>query len=241
MEQDLEKLIEGEGTPASGEEGKETTPKPAEPTKSEEEIKKEEHLANLNRAIAEANDELKTLRTQKKEGTEPQDDDTPRIDFNAPEAKAWDRHIKSVADPLASALAKEKEEVEQLALREFLSDKPDLAGNAEKRKEFVDAYQALAGARNISGRNKDIVLDVMGKAYGAVAYSDVLDRERQERIARAKADGAISEVATDTGSTTYRNESGARRRALNKDETEAAIRMYGSVDNYWKALEAVNQ
>ena len=237
---ELEKLVSGgEDTTSSGESKTNT---PDEQAKSDEITKEAETLENLRRAKAEALEELKTIRKQAKEAkaSTPEEEVLPKIDFESPDARAWDRHIRGSVDPLSVQLEKEKEEVVGLALNEFLSDKPELAANAEKRKEFIDTYQALATARGITERNKDVVTSVLESAYGSIAYKETLDQQRRLAVSRAKAEAAYNEVATDSGSTTYRNDAPVRRRQLTKDETEAAIRMYGGVDAYWKALDAVN-
>lgn len=235
MADELEKLISGEGD------------KPKEPLvektpeKSEAELKEEEKLANLKRAQAEALTELQRIRKQAKaEKTgQPLEEELPKINLEDPSSKAWDRHMTDMVNPLASELEKEREEVTQLALREFLADKPALAADQEKVKEFVRDYEALSKARGITGRNKDVVKSVMDSAYGAVFHGEVLAEARKRRVAEAQADGILADVATESGATGYRREHKSRRE-LPSDEREIVLKMYGSEDEYWKQVDAAN-
>lgn len=239
MPEELEKIIGGDDTSSSGED-KDKKPD-AEQAKSESLMKEQEELENLRKAKVEAQEELRKIRQERKDlkSSAPDEEDIPRIDMDDPNAKAWDRHIRENVDPLQSELEKEKEEVVGLAFNEFLADRPALATNPEKRKELMETYQALARSKGITERNKDVVVSVMESAYGAVFHKEILERERSQRMSAARADGALADAATDGGTGAYRSDSRPRRRQLTRDETETAIRMYGSVDEYWKALEAL--
>lgn len=234
---ELEKLVEADDTAASGEEKVEETK--TEPQKSEALLKEEQKLENLQRATAEALKELQDIRKQKQEAKP--EDDTPKINFEDPAAKAWDKHIVEKVDPLQAELRKEKEEVVSLALDEFLQDRPALAQNPEKRRELIETYQALAQKKGISERNKDVVKSVLSAAYGAVFSQEVLERERKQRLADAKAEGAIADAAIDGGGTSYRSDSKPRRRQLSREETALAVKMYGSLEDYWQAVEKLSQ
>ena len=110
MTTELEKLLADEDkTSAQALEDKSKTKSPEE-DKAELALKEEERLANIRKAIAEANAELKTIRTatkKEKSGIEAEEE-LPKIDFNDSGSKAWDKHIKDTVNPLQAELEKEK-------------------------------------------------------------------------------------------------------------------------------------
>lgn len=200
MDDDILKKILGEE--------KETPAAPKEPPKKEEEkkpeqtpeeIEKTEHLTNLNKAIEEGNEELRRIRAEKKK-EKPSDEDVPKINFDDPSAKAWDNHIKESVNPMQAELEKEKSEIRQFALRDFLADKPALAKNPEKVKELVGTYEKL---RTASERTKEGVLLDLDKAYAAVFHEELLNAARSARSDNARKDAILSDIAVSHGATAY--------------------------------------
>ena len=92
-------LAEGDKTPTPASE------ETQENKKDEEVLKKEQQLANLQKAIAEANTQLKDLRKPKTQAQE--DEEIPKIDMDDPSSKAWNKHINSQVNPLQEELEKE--------------------------------------------------------------------------------------------------------------------------------------
>ncbi len=175
-----------------------------EETKSPEEVKKEEHLANINKAIAEANEELRKKRKQVKEPVI-EEDELPKIDMKDPSAKAWDKHISEKVNPLSAENDKEKDEVRDYALQTFLSDKPSLAKSPEKLKSVMETYYRLSEGK-ISGKTFEGVITYLEKAYAAESKDEILAQQRRDRVARAQADAVFSDPAVSRGSTSYSSE-----------------------------------
>ena len=162
MDED-KKVGEGEQTPPQ--------PSPEEIKEQEELTKKNEQLANVQKAIDDANAELRKVRSQKKQivaETKPEEQEL-KIDLEDPSAKAWDKHIRQQITPVETELEQEKEEIRSYALREFLADKPSLASKPEKLKELIQEYEALSVGR-ISGKTKEGVLLYLNKAYASVFH-----------------------------------------------------------------------
>ena len=204
---ELEKLL--------AEEEKETQPalepvkvQEEKPKEDEEVLKKQEHLANLNKALSEANAELNRIRDEKRKvkltPEQLEEEDIPKIDMDDPSARAWNRQINLRVDPVQKELEKEKEEIRSFALQEFLSDKPALSKNPEKVKELVGTYERI---RTATERTKEGVLLDLRKAYGAVFHEELLHAARRERVDQARADSIFSDIAVSKGATTYQNKS----------------------------------
>jgi len=174
-----------------------------EPTKSEEELKKEEQLTNINKAIAEANEKLRKTRQALKKPEVDDEEEIPRIDMNDPSAKAWDKHINERVNPLNTENEKEKEEIRNYALSQFLDDKPELAKDPEKMGKLMETYAVLKEGK-ISEKTVEGVLTYLEKAYAAEYSTDILTRQR--RIARAQADAIYSDPAVSRGATSYSSE-----------------------------------
>lgn len=208
MEDELEKLL-------SEEKEKETPPPSSDEkgekiTKEEEEVlKRQEHLANLQKAIEEANSELSRIRTETKQvkvtpRERLEEEDIPQIDMSDPSSKAWNRHIAQTMKPVQEELEKEKEEIRSFALKEFMADKPSLAKNTEKVKELVAMYNKI---RTASERTKEGVLLDLQKAYAATHHEELLQIAKQEKIDKAKAESIFSDIAISKGATAYSNKS----------------------------------
>ena len=226
---ELEKLLgEEKETPASSE-GQEPE---KEPTKSPEEIKKEEQLFNLNKAIAQANEELRKKRKEVKEPVI--EEEIPRIDMTDPSAKAWDKHMNEKVNPLSAENEKEKEEVRNYALQQFLSDKPALAKNTEMLKKVMETYKVLAEDK-ISGKTVEGVLTYLEKAYVAENHEAILAQQRRERISRAQADAIYSDPAVSRGATAYSSERGATPN-LSEDD-KSILAKWGMTPAEWIDLK----
>ncbi len=167
------------------------------PALEEQDKKKIEQLANLDKAIAEANEQLRTKRQALKEPVEPIEDGVPRIDMNDPAAKAWDKHIRENTAPLNSQLEKQKDEVRTFALRRFLQDKPSLTSNPEKMKEFMAIYDRI---KTSTEQTQEGVLMDFDKAYGATYHEELISAARQGRVDRAKEDMIASDIGISRGS-----------------------------------------
>ena len=215
-----------------------TTPETSEKTPeelSQEKIesddlrKREEQLANVNKAIAEANEELRKVREAKRSAKK--DDissEELKIDLDDPNSKAWDKHIKEKVEPVALELEKEKEEIRTFALQEFLSDKPSLASNPEKIKEVVGVYEKI---RTASERTKEGVVLDLRKAYAAVFHEQLTEQANKERVDKAKADAAFSDVAINKGSTSYSIPKEANPKL--SDDDKAVLAKWGIKPEEW--------
>lgn len=214
---ELEKVLSGERVEETPKEpSAEPVKTDTQPEKTREEIKKEEHLANLDRAISEANEELRNKRKLAKESPAV-DDDIPKIDDEDPGARAWNNRIKENVSPIQSELEKGKEEVRSYALREFLEDKPALAKSPEKVKELMSYYERIHTATET---NKEGIIMDLRKAYAVVYSDEIYERARETRVNEAQAESAFSDIAISRGATSYGRRSDAPRRALSKEELE---------------------
>jgi len=163
--------------------------------------KDQEHLANLKKAIAEADTILKTKRQQAKDPNYvPPAEELPEIDRKDPGAKAWMKEIKDSVDPLTKELEKEKQEIRSFAIKQFLQDKPNLVQNPEKLKQVIETYDRIkvATERTVEG-----VLIDLDKAYAAENHEELLTMANQRISSRAKAEERSSDIAVDRGSTSY--------------------------------------
>lgn len=175
------------------------TPAPASP-EAQDDAKKLEVKSNLDKAIAEAQETLRTTReaTKKAKAGIIEEDDIPQIDLNDPSAKAWDKRIKESNAPLNSQLEAQKNEVRSFALRRFLSDKPSLAKNPEKLKELMANYDRIKVATE---QTQEGVLMDLDKAYGATFHDELVSAARNARVDAAKEDMITSDIAISRGST----------------------------------------
>ena len=114
--EELDKILSEDETAKAEEEAQKKALEEAAKAKSEEEkkldsevLKKQELLANVNKAYDEAKAELKKIREAKKV-EKPAEEEIPKIDFTDPSSKAWDKHIKENVTPLQEELEKEKDE-----------------------------------------------------------------------------------------------------------------------------------
>ena len=194
-----------------GEEIETSTPplveEPPKEEKTEEEILaeetklKEEHLFNVNKAIDDANEILRTKRREIKDIKKVDDEEIlPEIDDTDPSAKAWNKRIKEEVNPVRESLEQEKKEVRSYALREFLADKPLLAKDQTKMNALMDTYERLSQGK-ISEKTKEGVLIYLEKAYASENQEDLLAAAGQKRIERAMVDTALSAPGVTRGFT----------------------------------------
>ena len=206
-------------------------PEPASQVKEtadDEVVRKQQQLDNLQRAISEANAELKRIREVKKSPNP--DEDVPKIDFDDPSSKAWERHISEKVNPLQSEMDKEKEEIRRYAFQEFLEDKPGLASNPEKVKELMSVYDRIKTA---SERTKEGVITDLKKAFAAVYSDELINRARDNRMEKVRNDMLFSAPAVSRGASALQTETDSNPSdRLTAEEREAVIRMYGSMDEY---------
>lgn len=168
----------------------------ASPTqeKSQKEIE-----ANLDKAIDEAKAELKRVREEIKIAKSVVvEEELPQIDMSDPSARAWDKRIQDSSAPISSQLEKQKEEVRSFALRKFLVDKPSLANNPEKLKEFMQTYDRIKVATE---QTQEGVLMDFDKTYGAVFHEELISAARSGRLDQAKQDMILSDIAISRGAT----------------------------------------
>lgn len=190
--------------------------KPEQPA-SPKQDSKEEQKVKLDKAIAEAQEELRKTRAEiKKTKTEAEieEDNLPEIDMNDPSAKAWDKHIRKAIAPASSQLEKQKEEVRSFALRKFLADRPALANNKEKLNEFMSTYDRL---KTSTEQTQEGVLMDFEKAYGATFHEELISEARNARLNKAKEDMIYSDIAVDKGST-HEPDKAPQKRRLSAEE-----------------------
>lgn len=229
MSEELEKLLDDgqkKDQSASGD-------KTAEQKKEEELKAKETQLANLNKAIEEANDTLKKSRQLKKTvKTDEDDDEIPKINFEDPGAKAWGKHISSEVGPLKDEMAKEKEEIRTFAIRKFLEDKPELAKDPEKIKKVVAMYERI---RTASERTTEGVLLDLRKAYAAEFADEIIQDNDKERLDRARGEVIFSDIAVSRGSSSFREEKEAKPHLTREDE--AILAKWGMSAEDWVKMK----
>lgn len=189
------------------------TPAPAaqESQEDKELREKAEKKANLDKAILEAQDELRRTReANKKEKQQPvaPTEEIPQIDDNDPSAKAWNQRIKDNTAPITANIEKQKDEVRAFALRKFLADKPSLAKSPEKLKEFMANYDRIKV--NTEQTQEGVLMD-FEKAYGATFYEELTQAARTARIDAAKEDMLFSDAGVSHGANGEAAEQPAKR------------------------------
>jgi len=225
----------------NGEPEKETPKEPLE-AKAEEEKKpdlevqkKQSQLDNLQKAIAEANAELKRVRDEKKKSVE-EPEKLPQIDFSDPSSKAWDKHIKEQVNPVQQEQEKVKSEIFNYTLSKYLEDKPALRDNPERLKEFVSNYERVKANTGMTREGVEMDLD---RALAVQYAPELINRARANRAEKIKGDILFSEPAISRGAAAEQTEKEATPSdSLTPEEKEAVVRMYGSLENYNKSAKA---
>lgn len=228
LEQLLADATKKKDAPALGE-------KTPEQIKAEEAVKKEEEkLANIKKATAEATEQLRKARADKKaaEGKPVTEEELPEIDFNDPSAKAWDKHFNGKVNPLQDELAKEKEEIRTYALQEFLADKPNLAKDSDKLKKVIATYDRIKTA---SERTKEGVLIDLKKAYAAEYADEILEGRRNQEIDEARGEAIFSDIGVSRGATSIPQEK-EKAPHLSTDD-QAILAKWGLSPSEWVKMK----
>src|SRR3990167_6760533 len=227
---DLERIL-------SEEQEKETPKQPLEEKPQAEEkpdpevLKKEEIKANLDKAIAEAQDEVKRIRKEKAalKASPQEEEELPKIDMDDPSAKAWNKHIQQQVSPVRGELEQEKVEIRRFALKEFLTDKPSIASKPEKVKEMMGMYERI---KSSSERTREGVLLDLDKAYAAAFHTELLDAARGRRMDQAKADALFSDIAVSKGATSYASKDETSNEPLTEEDRRILARWGMSPQEY---------
>ena len=226
MDDELSKILGGDDTPPA--EKKEETPAPQE----DPELKaKREQSENLDKAIKESQEQLRKIRSdikKAKTGTI-EEEELPKINLEDPSAKAWDKHIRENVAPMQNELEREKDEVRQFALKEFLKDKPALSKSPEKLKDLMGNYERI---RTSSERTREGVLMDLDKAYAATFHEELLAAAQGRRFEQAEADAVFSDIAVSRGATSYAVPKDTEIE-LSEDDKKAILGMgYSSVSEW---------
>jgi hypothetical protein len=234
---DIEKVINGQSG-ATGPAGASGASGATGAAPTEEEVRRQQALADL--AVIEANKkaalaDLQKARSEKRQlKKESQSGPTGPvekvIDENDPDAQAWLKKIHQTVSPVQDELEREKAEIRQFALDEFLSDKPSLAKSPEKLKAVLSTYDKIKVA---SERTKEGVILDLRRAYAAEFNDELLEADRQNRVEGVRRDAAFSEAGISRGSTAYSSPKESRPK-LTAEEEKLAIRWYGSIEAYAK-------
>jgi len=233
--EELDKILNGEEEKETPKEPSEADKKAEEQKKQDEEVqKKQSQLDNLHKAITEANAELKRVRDEKKK-SEPKEETPLVIDFNDPSSKVWDKHIKDTVNPVKEQQEQLKSEIFNYTLSKYLDDKPALRDNPEKLKDFIANYEKV---RTNTGMTREGVEMDLDRALAVQYAPELISRARENRKEKIKGDMLFSEAAISRGATSIQNEKEtAASDSLTKEEQEAVVRMYGSLDAYNKAAK----
>ena len=233
---EIEKAI-NEDKEKSGQSGP-SGPAESGPKPTEEEARKAQALADL--AVIEANKkaalaDLQKARAEKRALKKDSQSGASGpvekvIDENDPDAQAWIKKIQSSVSPVQDELDKEKAEIRQFALDEFLADKPALAKSPEKLKSVLGLYDRIKTA---SERTKEGVILDLRKAYAAEFHNELLEADVQNRVEGVRRDAAFSDIAISRGSTAYSSPKDARVK-LTPEEEKLAVRWYGSPEAFAK-------
>ena len=234
---DIEKAINGQ-TGATGPAGASGASGATGAAPTEEEVRRQQALADLS--VIEANKKaaladlqkarLEKRQLKKESQSGPSGPVEKVIDEADPDAQAWLKKIHQTVSPVQDELDKEKAEIRQFSLDEFLADKPSLAKNPDKLKEVLSVYDKIKTA---SERTTQGVLLDLRKAYAAVFQDELLEADRQNRVEGVRRDAAFSEAGISRGSTAYSSPKETRPK-LTAEEERLAVRWYGSIEAYAK-------
>lgn len=198
--------------------------------------KKAEELLNLNKAIIEAQTQLREIRKEKsgarKAKKEIDEEEIPAIDFTDPSVKAWEEHIAGKVNPLHLEMEKGKEERREYALKQFLKDKPNLAKNPEKLKELVSTYEKL---RNASETTTEGILLDLDKSFAVVYRDELVQAARERMTTEAKADALFSDIAVSRGSTAYPTQRDSQTPL--DDDSKRILAKWGMSEEEWKDMK----
>ncbi len=234
---DIEKALQDQ-TGATGPAGQSGATGASGPAPTEAEVRKAQAEADLvvieankKAALADLQKARLEKRQLKKSPAKSDEDEKERvIDENDPEAKPWLKKINDAVSPVQDEMDKEKAEIRQFALDEFLADKPALAKSPEKLKAVLGLYDRIKTA---SERTKEGVILDLRKAYAAEFHDELLEADRQNRVEGVRRDAAFSDIAVSRGSTAYSSPKEARIK-LTPEEEKLAVRWYGSPEAFAK-------
>lgn len=208
-DEDLEKILGEEPVTTPPEEKKEPAKEPELSEEDQEMRRKEEQRSNLDKAIAEAQEQLRKTRAAAKVAkSEPLEEELPKINLEDPSAKAWDRRIQEHVAPAKQELEKEKEEVFSFTFRQYLKDHPFLATNEAKRNEFLATYERI---KKSSGRTQEGVLLDLDTAFGATFHEELLSAARTQRVEAARNDMLFADPAVSRGTTAYSSQKPSKK------------------------------
>jgi hypothetical protein len=198
--------------------------------------KEREHRKNIEVALQQTRDELKRLKEAKE--AKPTEEEIPKIDMNDPGSKAWDKHINEKVNPVQAMMEKENQEVFDFTLKKWLDDKPALAADPSKMKEFINNYERIKVS---TGRTREGVEQDLDKAY-AVTYSDLLlGREREASLRKGEGLALFSDPGVSRGATGYFQEKetyNGKLQSLTAEDRAIISRMgYASVEEWAKDKE----
>lgn len=170
-------------------------------------LSKAEQLANLDKAIDEANDKLRKKREALKSGKVDEDDDEDNdeleINLKDPNSKAWDKHIKKTVDPALKELDAEKQELFKYTLQEFLVDKPALYANPEKLQAVIETYGRI---RNNTGRVKEGIINDLQRAFAAEHHEELQNDKTKVRVDKARKEAIYADPGVSRGAGNYQPE-----------------------------------
>ncbi len=226
------KALLGEA-PAEAAPPEEEAPKEQAPEEDPQVKAKQEQLANLNKAVSEEQERLRSLRKERKQSKtveELEEDDLPKINLEDPSAKAWDKRIREATAPAQQELEKAKEERRLFALRQFLGDKPSLAKSPEKLKAMMQTYDRLKTSSELT--NEGITMD-LERAYAAEHSEELIRAARNARMDGARNDAILSDIGVSRGSSTYSNEREVSPVSLGEEERQILAR-WGMTPAEWQ-------
>ena len=197
---------------------------------------KESKKANLDKAIAEAEETLRKKREASKEDDHKDDGEIPDIDMNDPGAKAWDKRIKDTVDPLTKGREAEKAEIRKFSIRDFLKDKPAVARDPEKVKELIEMYDRI---KENTGLTKEGVLLDLNRAFAALYHEQLIDAAKTQKFERVKEMELFSSPGVDQGATGYVNED-VKMPAMSADDRKV-LAQWGMTPEEWWAMKTNRQ
>lgn len=204
---------------------------------------KEAKKANLDKAIEEAEEDLRKKRQAAKQPAKNEEDDeeeeeeTPtsnaEIDFNDPAAKAWDQHIKKNVSPIQAEREAEKAEIRKFTIKEFLADKPAIARDPEKVKELIGMYDRI---KTNTGLTKEGVRADLSRAFGALYHEELIDASKNQKFDRVKEMQLFSDPGIDHGATGYTEEKTKTPNLSAEDKKQLAA--WGLTPEQWAEMQA---
>lgn len=222
MEEELKKILAEQGgqAPATASDPNAQVVVPPVEGESPEEKAKKQRLANLDKAIAEEQVRLQTIRKERQDAARGHTpaagaEELPQIDLNDPSARAWDKRIHDTTAPVQEELEKAKEERRLFTLRKFLEGKPALSANPDRIRAMMATYDRIKSNTELT--NEGILMD-LERAYAAEHSQELIDAARASRIDAAREDALFSDIAVSRGSTGYNDSQVAAPRKYSADE-----------------------